>query len=104
MTYQADDNEIYVTVTDKKTGLKINANDFAVAVYQISTLAGAVLFTANLDELITVVDGDFKLKYPSSASLTAGDQYHEMRVKDFSGKESTILQTIIKNITTRIRL
>jgi hypothetical protein len=104
MTYQADDNEIYVTVTDKKTGLKIDANDFNVAVYEITTLAGTMIFRAELTDNITVDSGDFKIIYPRTESLTAGDHQHEMRVKDISGKESTIVQIIIKNNTTRIRL
>jgi len=104
MTYQADDNEIYVPVTDERSGQPISATDFLEAVYQISTTRGVVLFTATLLDNISVVNGEFKIRYPRDMSQAVGDQRHEMRVKDVQGNESTILQTTIKNVSTRIRI
>lgn len=104
MTYQADDTPIIVEVVDGKTGDKIDANDFVAGKYEISTLTGTVLFSAIYPGTITIQDENFKLVYPSDMNTQIGSLRHEMRVKDISGNESTIVQQIINNNQTSVRL
>jgi hypothetical protein len=104
MTFQADDTPIFVEVLDKNTGDKINASDFVSGKYQISTLAGSVVFSAVYPGDITVQDEEFKILYPHTDNEHVGGLIHEMRVKDIGGLESTIVQQIINNQKTSVRL
>lgn len=102
MTYQLNDNEILVTVKNDD-GEVVSPSEFASAKYEISSMAGTVEFTATLGNGITI-DGDrFKIKYPRTASLSAGEKFHEMQVVDNFDNHSTVLQQTIKNKATRIR-
>jgi hypothetical protein len=104
MTFQADDTLIFVPVIDKKTGAKINASDFTLGKYEILSMGGAVLFSADYPGNIMVQDEEFRILYPSDLNNQVGGLFHEMRVQDVSGKKSTIVQTIINNQKTSVRI
>lgn len=104
MTFQADDTPIFVEVIDKETKAKINASDFVLGKYEISTLAGTVLFSADYPGAIAIQDEKFKILYPSDMNTHAGSLKHQMRVKDISGKQSTIVDEFINNQKTSVRL
>lgn len=102
--FQADDIDVVVDITDEKTGVKLNASDFVAGKYEISSLSGAVLFSALFPGDISIVDEEFVLTYPRAINSQTGDQKHEMRVRDAQGKESTIVQQFINNQQTSVRL
>jgi hypothetical protein len=97
--FKDDNNEIYVPVTDSD-GQPIPASDFIDAIYGIyDPYTGDKLFEGRLGQEIQI-DGD-QFKVTTARLDHKGATFHEMRVKDVTGKISTIVQQTITINDTR---
>ncbi|QPG06573.1 hypothetical protein IT774_05210 [Salinimonas marina] len=102
MLFRNDHNLIEVPVMDSR-GTPTDAAIFSQAAYTIFE-AGTMkpLYEATLLNGITVEDGEFRIRTPAIDYV--GQTFHEMRVADVAGNQSTILQTTTIMKTTRVSL
>ncbi|WP_416305225.1 hypothetical protein [Neptunicella sp. SCSIO 80796] len=101
MSFQNDAIEFVIPVVDK-SGNTIDAGDYIDAVFRIGTITGVELFSAQLGNGISVVDGAFHVTAPSTATNHSGRVLYEMRVWTTPTSSKTILQSTDNFVTTTI--